>query len=121
MNFASIAAGIISGALGAMGLGGGGVLILYLTLLANTPQLKSQGINLMFFIPCALTAVVIYAIKKQIKPKELLPYIISGVLGAALGSLLSGIIADGILARLFGGALGIMGIKELFSAIKQKD
>ena len=48
-----IIAGIISGILGAMGFGGGGILILYLTLYKDMPQVVSQGINLLFFIPSA--------------------------------------------------------------------
>ena len=53
LNWAALAAGFAAGALGAMGLGGGSVLILYLTLCAGLPQLQAQGINLTFFLPCA--------------------------------------------------------------------
>ena len=55
-----IIAGIISGALGAMGFGGGGILILYLTLYRNLPQTASQGINLLFFIPSAVLAIIFH-------------------------------------------------------------
>ena len=63
MNMGALLAGLLSGIIGGMGLGGGVVLIIYLTVFLDTPQLKAQGINLLFFIPIAITAVIIYAIK----------------------------------------------------------
>ena len=63
----AVIAGFLSGLIGSMGFGGGGVLIIYLTVFADTPQIKAQGINLMFFIPCAFLSVIIYTLKKQIK------------------------------------------------------
>ena len=50
MNILALLAGLLSGIIGAMGLGGGAVLIIYLSLFTETEQLKSQGINLLFFI-----------------------------------------------------------------------
>ncbi len=118
MSFWTVLAGLVSGILGAMGLGGGGVLILYLTLFENVPQLKSQGINLMFFIPCAAVATAIYIFKKQISPKQLLPYIIGGLFGAAAGAALSGVIETDVLQKLFGAALCILGTKDIFTVFK---
>lgn len=109
-----IAAGLISGALGGMGMGGGGVLILYLTAILNMPQIKSQGINLAFFVPSALVAVVYYIYKGKVKIKPLIPIIIGGFIGAGLGIFLSGIIDSEWIARLFGIGLIIMGIREIF-------
>ncbi len=107
-------AALISGALGAMGLGGGGVLIIYLTFFVGLEQMRAQGINLMFFIPIALIAVSIYIKKGQIKIKQLLPYIIAGLPGAALGTYLGSLLGDTLLSKFFGGALLILGIKEVF-------
>ena len=41
----SFVAGILSGIIASMGLGGGAVLLLYLVYLKETPQLTAQGIN----------------------------------------------------------------------------
>ena len=41
----SAVAGILSGLLGAMGLGGGGILIIYLSIFTSIPQAQAQGIN----------------------------------------------------------------------------
>lgn len=113
-----IIAGFFSGAVGAMGLGGGAVLLIYLALFKDTNQLKAQGINLIFFIPVAIFSVIIYTIKKQIKWKMVFPLALSGVLGAALGVYLSGAIGDKIVAKIFGGLLALMGVWQIISAFK---
>ena len=85
MNIAALLAGLFSGIIGGMGMGGGAVLIIYLSLFTDTPQIKSQGINLLFFIPIGLTALIIYAFKKQIKWKNVLPLALFGIVGSFLG------------------------------------
>ncbi len=114
MNIGALLAGLFSGLIGGMGLGGGAVLIIYLTVFLDTPQLKAQGINLIFFIPIALTAVIIYAIKKQIKWKTVLPFAAGGILGALIGIFVANLLGGEWVARLFGGFIAILGIKEIF-------
>ena len=114
MNIGALLAGLFSGIIGGMGLGGGAVLIIYLTVFKNTDQLQAQGINLLFFIPIAIVAVTIYAIKKQIKWRITLPLAIGGILGAAAGFFLTDIIGGNFTAKLFGGFLVLLGIKEIF-------
>lgn len=109
------AAGVISGILGAMGLGGGGVLILYLVFFEKANQFEAQGINLIFFIPCAVAALIVYSIKKQIKYKQILPIIFAGIAGTFIGIYLSGILGTKVTAKLFGGVLCIAGTKEIFA------
>ncbi len=113
-------AGTLSGLLGAMGLGGGGVLIIYLTLFTTIEQTTAQGINLMFFIPSALIAVLIYAKKKLICWNAAIPAILLGLIGAWLGTTLSSMIDGAILGKIFGGLLFIMGLMQLFSKNKKK-
>lgn len=114
MNIAALLAGLLSGIIGAMGLGGGAVLIIYLSVFTGTEQLASQGINLMFFIPIGLLAVVIYALKKQIKWKTTLLLAAWGLLGAVIGLMLTDLLGGELTAKLFGGLLILIGIKEIF-------
>lgn len=114
MNIGALLAGLMSGIIGGMGLGGGAVLIIYLTVFKDMEQLKAQGINLLFFIPIATLAVIIYAFKKQIKWRVTLPLAIGGVLGAVGGFFLTDFIGGNFTAKLFGGFLIILGLKELF-------
>ncbi len=112
-----IIAGLLSGLIGAMGFGGGGVLIIYLVIFASTPQIVAQGINLIFFIPCALLATIIYSAKKQIRFKIILPVILGGVMGAISGSYALNYIETKYLSMLFGGFLVLMGLVNIKSKI----
>ncbi|MDO4731744.1 MAG: sulfite exporter TauE/SafE family protein [Clostridia bacterium] len=114
-HFISAIAGLLSGALGAMGLGGGGVLIIYLTLCENIAQTTAQGINLLFFIPSAVIASIYYIFKKMIDYKAVGLMSISGVLGAFLGFTVSVFVDAYILGKIFALLLLIVGIKQLFS------
>ena len=117
MNIGALLAGLFSGILGAMGLGGGAVLIIYLTLFTETEQLTAQGINLLFFIPTALLAVIIYAVKKKIKWRLTFKISVWGMVGTALGWSVTSLLGGEFTAKIFGGLLIIMGITEIFKRI----
>ena len=115
-----IIAGFLSGLIGSMGFGGGGVLIIYLVIFMNVPQLKAQGINLIFFVPCAILATVIYTIKKQIDYKKILPVIVGGIIGAIISSFLLKSINTDYLSKVFAIFLIIMGISSILRLKKEK-
>lgn len=114
MNIAALLAGLFSGILGSMGLGGGGVLIIYLSLFTNTKPLNAQGINLLFFLPIGMLSVIIYGLKKQINWKLTLKIAVFGIIGAVLGILLADYLGGSITQKIFGGLLVAMGITEIF-------
>ncbi len=120
-NMISIIAGFLSGLIGAMGFGGGGVLIIYLVVFANIPQIVAQGINLLFFIPCAITATIIYFIKKQIKIKMILPVIVGGIAGAIFASYFLRFIKSEWLSNVFAVFLIIMGITSIAKVTFKKN
>ena len=107
-------ASFISGTLGAMGLGGGSVLIIYLTVFAGLEQLNAQGINLIFFIPIALCAVAIYAFQKQIKYKTIFPFILGGMPASFLGGYVAQLIKTNLLSKIFGGVILVFGLWQIF-------
>ncbi len=115
MNIYALLAGLLSGIIGGMGMGGGAVLIIYLSLFTDTPQLKSQGINLLFFIPIGLLALIIYAFKKQIKWKTVIPFSLFGVLGGIAGVMLTDYLGNKYTAKAFGGLLLFMALKEILT------
>ena len=112
MNIAALLAGLFSGIAGSMGLGGGAVLIIYLSLFTDTDRITAGGINLIFFVPISLIAVIIYAIKKQIKWKTVIPFALFGLLGVVLGLWISSFLSARLLGKIFGGILIIMGLKQ---------
>ncbi len=115
MNIAALLAGLFSGIIGGMGLGGGAVLIIYLAVFTETSQLTAQGINLLFFIPIGALAVLVYAVKKKIKWKITLAFAAGGVVGALVGMLFLKIAGGELMGKLFGGFLILLGIKEIFT------
>ncbi len=98
-----------------MGLGGGGVLLIYLTAFASIEQLTAQGINLLFFLPVGLSAIIIYSIKKQIRWKTVLPMWAGGILGAVLGFFIARFLGGALLSKLFACFLIVFGISRLFA------
>lgn len=120
MNIAALIAGLLSGIIGAMGLGGGAVLIIYLSVFTNTEQLTAQGINLIFFVPIATLAVIVYSFKKQIRWKTVLFLSFGGVLGAVGGLYLASFLGGGWLSKIFGGFLIILGLREVLKKAKNK-
>ena len=114
MNISALLAGLFSGILGGMGLGGGGILIIYLSLFTDTKQLTAQGINLLFFIPIGIIALTIYAFKRQIKWKATLKYAAFGLLGSLTGLYTTNFLGGEITGKIFGVLLIALGINEIF-------
>ncbi len=115
IDILSLLAGLFSGIIASMGMGGGAVLLIYLNLFTNISGLAAQGINLIFFIPTAVFSLIIYIKNRQIKWKTILPITLLGLLGAGLGLLLTRFLDTSILTKLFGGFLIIIALKEIFS------
>ncbi|MBR3594609.1 MAG: sulfite exporter TauE/SafE family protein [Clostridia bacterium] len=115
MNISSILIGLLAGSTAAMGLGGGTVLLIYLSLFTSLPQLTAQGINLIVFVPTAAVAVIIYSIKKQIRWRLWLFMAPLGIIGSIAGSYILPLIPIFWLRKILGGVLVIMGLSRLFS------
>ena len=113
MDIAKIIAGFLSGVIGGMGLGGGAVLLIYLRVFENAEQINAQGINLLFFLPIGLTAVIFYSFKKLIKWKTVLPFAAFGVGGSVGGIFLSKVIGGQYLGKIFAVILIALGINEM--------
>lgn len=116
----NILVGILTGAAASMGLGGGFILLVYLSIFTNTPQDIAQGINLLFFLPIALLSLIIHIKNKLIDLKLVGKYLILGLPCAVAGSFVAGIIDVEILRKLFGAFLLYIGINQLYSSFKDK-
>ena len=103
-----LAAGIISG----MGIGGGVILIPALTMLFDKTQQNAQHINLLYFIPTALFAVLVHKKNGNIQREGLLPLILWGLLGAVPAALIAIKIDASYLRKGFAVFMLIMAIYE---------
>ncbi len=106
-------AGGISGFLGALGVGGGGVLVLYLTELAGFGQLAAQGVNLLFFLPTGAVALFFHTKNRLVHWRGLAWTVGGGLLGVGVGTFLAGFLGGDIVGKLFALMMMIMGIGEL--------
>lgn len=116
-----ILSSVAAGALGAMGLGGGSLLLLYLTMVKGVGQLEAQGINLMFYIPCAALALYFHHKHKLVHWKTGLRLALWGVGGVLGGWYLAGWLQTSIMTKILGGMLLVIGVKELFAGRKKQD
>lgn len=119
MNIANILAGLFSGIIASMGMGGGAVLLIYLTVFKNTNQLSAQGINLMFFIPIGLISIIIYVCQKKIQFKKIWLIVLFGVLGSFAGHWITNFLDKDIIAKIFAVFLIAMGLLEIFKKDKK--
>ncbi|MDR1464192.1 MAG: sulfite exporter TauE/SafE family protein [Oscillospiraceae bacterium] len=117
----SILAGFAAGALGAMGMGGGGILVIYLTLALSVPQLEAQGINLIFFLPCAVISMLINGKRKLIDWKSAWKLVAGGLPATLLGFWIAGKMETRWLSIFFAVFLLAVGVKELFAKEKKEE
>ena len=111
--------GLISGTVAALGMGGGTVLILLLSIFSDYDQHLIQGTNLIFFIPTSIVAIYMNIKNKTIDFKISKLIIFAGILGAIIGSFLSFKFDSKILRKYFGVFLLFIAALEIYSLIKQ--
>lgn len=106
--------GILLGFLAGLGVGGGSLLILWLTLVLGVTQDVARGINLMFFLPTAAISCAFRLRQRVLKWQIILPAIVAAVVGALLFGWLGKEIDTDLLRKPFGILLLATGLRELF-------
>lgn len=109
-----LSVGCVLGFLSGLGVGGGSLLMLWLTLVLGMEHQAARLMNLLFFIPSALIASLFRWKQGALEFRKILPAIITGCLCAFGFSLLSRRLPLALLKKLFGGLLLITGLRELF-------
>lgn len=116
--------GILAGIITSLGMGGGAILILFLTIFLNIDQHISQATNLIFFIPAAITSIIINSKNKKINFKISKDIITYGILGATIGSYIAVGLPNEKLKKVFGIFLFLIAIFQSYeiytSYIKNK-
>jgi len=111
----ALAAAFLAAVIGALGMGGGSVLIIFLTAHLGLEQLNAQGINMVFFLPVAVVALFFHQKNHLIKWKVALPCIVLGLTGVYFGTRLAMYLGSSLLGKLFGGFLLVIGLREIFA------
>jgi uncharacterized membrane protein YfcA len=110
----SLLAVFLSSAVAAMGLGGGTVLLLYLSWFSALGQQQMQAMNLLLFLPAAALSLYLHRKNGLICSSVLPPCICGGVLGGIAGSLLSNRLSPDLTRRAFAVFLLVIGLHELW-------
>ena len=113
MLWISILSAFLIAVLSGMGVGGGGLFVIYLSLLTDTPQLIAQGMNLLFFLFSAGASVTVHLQKRQIYFAAVSIMAGAGILGSLLGAYTASFVNQALLRKIFGVMLVISGILAL--------
>ena len=105
--------GTVLGFLTGLGVGGGSLLILWLTMAMEMPQAQARGINLLFFLPAAIIACCFRWKQGTLRLRKVLPAILAGTVSAAVFTFLGQTLDASLLRKAFGILLLFTGIREL--------
>ena len=107
-------AGVLTGILSGFGVGGGTLLLIYLTAWVGMDQHLAQGINLLYFLPAAAAALPAHCKQGFVDKKTVLPAVLAGLVGTGLAAWTATGLDTELLHRCFGGFLLYTGLRELF-------
>lgn len=113
MNVVNFLVGVATGIVSGFGIGGGSLLVLYLTAITGMSQYTAGGINLLYFVGCAPAALFGHVKNKLVEWRIVFWCVLAGVAVAIPTSLLADNFNSDWLRRLFGLMLLYIGIKEL--------
>lgn len=111
----SAVVGFLTGVLASMGLGGGFILVVWLTVFEDVAQRAAQGINLLFFLPIAFISLIFHLKNRLVNKALVKKTALGGLLGAVIGTYGAQLIDNGMLRKLFALFLLAFGLRELFS------
>lgn len=105
--------GSMLGFLSGLGIGGGSLLVLWLTLALGMEQSEARLLNLLFFLPTALISALFRWKQGCLPIRKVLPAMAAGAVSAALFSFWGQNWDAGLLKKGFGILLLITGIREI--------
>lgn len=114
LDVLALPVGAFLGFLAGLGVGGGSLLMLWLTFVVGMDYAAARTVNLLFFLPSALIATLFHRKQGTVSIKKVLPAIIAGCAAAAVFSYVGRQIDTALLKKIFGGLLLFTGARELF-------
>lgn len=105
--------------LSGLGVGSGGLLVVFLTEYREVGQLFAQGVNLIFFIFSSGASTAVNLRARNICYGAVTLMSLGGVIGATVGALVASVLDPDLLRVGFGVMLLIGGIPSLLRAIRE--
>lgn len=109
----SILIGLLTGVLSGFGIGGGTLLLLWLTFVGGLSQQQAGGVNLLYFAGCALPALWGHFKSGLIEKSAVKWAVLCGLPACVAGSLAAAAFDTTLLRRCFGVFLLVVGWREL--------
>ena len=106
--------GTAVGFLAGLGVGGGSLLMIWMTLVLGLDQDVARNINLLFFIPTAIIASVFRWKQGTVNIRKIIPAILSGCISAGIFAWVRPMLQASLLKTAFGVLLVATGVHELF-------
>jgi uncharacterized membrane protein YfcA len=106
-------------ALSGMGVGGGGLFMIYLAYVTDLPQLTAQGMNLLFFLCAGGASLPVHLRKRSLPAFAIAIMIGAGVVGVLIGTELAARLNGSLLRKIFGAMLvsgGVLSLKRKSSS-----
>ncbi len=98
-------AGFFCAILSGLGIGGGGLLVIWLVLSQGVEQLEAQGINLVFFLFSSGAAMLVHLLHRKLNFRLIIWIVVCGAIGAVLGSQLAHAVEPMSVRTAFGALL----------------
>ena len=111
--------GAVSGIFSGIGMGGGTILIFLLNFFEGLEQHVAQATNLVYFVPTAISAIIVNYREKNIEIKLAKVMIIYGIIGAVIGAIISINTDVQKLRKFYGIFLAVIAIHEIYTLIKE--
>lgn len=111
-------AGLLCGIISGFGIGGGSILMVWMTAVAALDQKTAQAINLLYFLPTSIGALIFHIKHKMICWKAVIPAALCGCATAALSAWFAASTDVGLLRKMFGVFLILVGVSEI---VKKKE
>ena len=113
--------GLGAAVISAWGVGGGTLLLLVMTLFLGVDQREAQGINLLFFLPTALSALICHWKNGCLDKPTLKAAIPAAIPAALLGAWIATAVDVELLRRPFGVYLLLSGVSLILPQKHKKD
>ena len=115
-----IAAAFAIAVLSGMGVGSGGLFVVFLTMLCDVPQIRAQGLNLVFFLFSSGGSMIVHLMRRTLPFSYIAILTVCGLLAAVPGSYAALVLPEALVRKLFGTMLVLSGGAGLLRSKKKK-
>ncbi len=119
-KFTACAAALFIALLSGLGVGSGGLLVIWLTMIEGISPERARGLNLLFFVFSAGAAFLVHLYRRRIKMRLVAILALCACLGTLAGTWLASSLDSSLLRRIFGAMLMFSGGYTLFSKFFKK-